>query len=98
MAYFKRYYWPWLACLLALMDALTHAIESIGSKRSTPWTEALCMHAVQLIGRYARQFVNNPGDPDAADAASLAAALAGAAAAPACVSAAAPALEELRSV
>jgi alcohol dehydrogenase class IV len=62
----------------ALMDALTHAIESIGSKRSTPWTEALCMHAVQLIGWHARQFVNNPGDPDAADAASLAAALAGA--------------------
>ncbi|HBK81868.1 MAG TPA: hypothetical protein DDZ83_19725 [Nitrospinae bacterium] len=62
----------------ALMDALTHAIESIGSKRSTPWTEAMCMQAVALIGRHARRFVDDPANPDSADPLALAAALAGA--------------------
>lgn len=62
----------------ALMDALTHAIESIGSNKSSPWTEAMCMQAIGLIGKYARRFVQNPADPEAADALALAAALAGA--------------------
>ncbi len=62
----------------ALMDALTHAIESIGSLRSTPWTEALSMQAVALIGRHARAFVDNPADPGAAGPIALAATLAGA--------------------
>jgi alcohol dehydrogenase len=62
----------------ALMDALTHAIESIGSPRSSPWTEALCMQAIAFIGRHARSFVENPADPEASGALALAATLAGA--------------------
>jgi len=62
----------------ALMDALTHAIESIGSPHSSPWTEALSMQAIALIGKYARLFVDNPANADAADPLALAATLAGA--------------------
>ncbi len=60
------------------MDALTHAIESIGSPRANPWTEAMCMQAIGFIGQNARIFVKNPADADAADACALAATLAGA--------------------
>jgi len=63
----------------ALMDALTHAVESLGSPRANPWTEALCFQAVGLIGQSARRFVKDPADPDAADPLALAACLAGAA-------------------
>ncbi len=62
----------------ALMDALTHAIESIGSLQSNPWTEALSMQAIALIGRNARAFVDNPTDLAAAGPLALAATLAGA--------------------
>jgi alcohol dehydrogenase class IV len=62
----------------ALMDALTHAIESIGSPHANPWTEAMCMQAIGLIGQHARRFVEDPADPDAADPLALAACLAGA--------------------
>ena len=62
----------------ALMDALTHAIESAGSKNSGPWTEAMCMRAIGLIGQHARRFVADPADPEASDAISLASTLAGA--------------------
>ena len=41
----------------ALMDALTHAVESLGSPRATPWTQALCFQAIGLIGQNARRFV-----------------------------------------
>ena len=60
------------------MDALTHAIESLGSTNANPWTETLCYEAIGLIGKSARQFIENTGDPDAADSISLAATLAGA--------------------
>ena len=59
----------------ALMDALTHAVESLGSPRANPWTQALCFQAVGLIGQNARRFV---ADPDAADPVALGACLAGA--------------------
>ncbi len=62
----------------ALMDALTHAIESAGSPKASPWTEALCMQAIASIGRHARRFVGDPADPEAADPLALAATLAGA--------------------
>ncbi len=62
----------------ALMDALTHAVESLGSPRANPWTEALCLRAIALIGANARRFVADPADPDAADPCALAACLAGA--------------------
>ena len=61
-----------------MMDALTHAIESIGSPLSGPWTEALCMQAIGYIGRHGRRFVEDPSDPEAAGPVSLAATLAGA--------------------
>lgn len=61
----------------ALMDALTHAIESLGSTRANPWTHALCMQSIALIGESARRFVEDPADPDAADPLALAATLAG---------------------
>ena len=62
----------------ALMDALTHAVESLGSPRANPWSQALCFQAIGLIGQNARRFVANPADPDAADPLALAACLAGA--------------------
>ncbi len=62
----------------ALMDALTHAIESIGSKQSSPWTEAMSMRAVAFIGKHARRFVDDPADPESADPIAMAATLAGA--------------------
>ncbi len=63
----------------ALMDALTHAVESLGSPRANPWTEALCFQAIGLIGKNARRFVADPADADAADPLALSACLAGAA-------------------
>lgn len=61
----------------AMMDALTHAIESIGSPASSPWTEALALQAIAFIGEHGRAYVDDPSDPEAADAVSLAATLAG---------------------
>ena len=61
----------------AMMDALTHAIESIGSPASSPWTEALALQAIAFIGEHGRIYVDDPSDPEAADAVSLAATLAG---------------------
>lgn len=61
----------------AMMDALTHAIESVGSPHSNPWTEALALRAVACIGDFGRAYVDDPSDPEAADAISLAATLAG---------------------
>jgi alcohol dehydrogenase class IV len=60
-----------------LMDALTHAIESMTSPKANPWTKALCLQAITNIGRYARRFVENPADPEPASAISLASTLAG---------------------
>ena len=61
----------------ALMDALTHSIESIGSPKSSPWTEGLANQSIQLIGRYAREYVIDRSIEESADAISLAATLAG---------------------
>tara|TARA_A100001037_G_scaffold306239_1_gene350125 strand:+ start:17938 stop:19101 length:1164 start_codon:yes stop_codon:yes gene_type:complete len=61
----------------ALMDALTHSIESIGSPKSSPWTEALANKSIELIGRYARKYVDDRSVEESADAISLAATLAG---------------------
>ena len=61
----------------ALMDALTHSIESIGSPDSSPWTEGLAFKSIELIGRYAREYVNDPSLKESADPISLAATLAG---------------------
>ncbi len=61
----------------AMMDTLTHAIESLGSPNSNPWTEALAFQAITYVGERGRAYVNDPSDPEAADAISLAATLAG---------------------
>lgn len=60
-----------------MMDALTHAIESMGSPKAGPWTRALCLEAIGNIGAFARQFVENPGDPEAAGPISIASTWAG---------------------
>ncbi len=61
----------------AMMDALTHAIESLGSPASNPWTEALAFQAIAYVGAHGRAYVDDPANPEAADAISLAATLAG---------------------
>ncbi len=60
-----------------LMDALTHAIESMTSPKANPWTRNLCLQAIANIGQYARRFVENPADPEPAGAISLASTWAG---------------------
>ena len=52
----------------AMMDALTHAIESVGSPSSSPWTEALAFQSITYIGKHGRAYVDDPSDPEAADA------------------------------
>ena len=61
----------------AMMDALTHAVESVGSPASNPWTEALAFESIARIGAHGRAYVDDPADPEAADGISLAAMLAG---------------------
>ena len=61
----------------ALMDALTHSIESIGSPKSSPWTEGLANKSIELICRYAREYIDDRSVEKSADAISLAATLAG---------------------
>lgn len=61
----------------AMMDALTHAVESVGSPASNPWTEALAFESIARIGAHGRAYVDDPADPGAADGISLAAMLAG---------------------
>ena len=61
----------------AMMDALTHAVESVGSPASNPWTEALAFESIARIGAQGRAYVDDPADPEAADSISLAAMLAG---------------------
>ncbi|MBT5367583.1 MAG: iron-containing alcohol dehydrogenase, partial [Nitrospinaceae bacterium] len=60
-----------------MMDALTHAIESMGSPKAGPWTRALCLEAIGNIGAHARRFVNDPSEPEAASAISIASTWAG---------------------
>ena len=61
----------------AMMDALTHAVESVGAPASNPWTAALAFAAVEKIGQHGRAYVDDPADAAAAEAVSLAATLAG---------------------
>lgn len=44
------------------MDALTHAIEAIHSVSNTPSTDALALHAIELIGSNIRDVVHNGSD------------------------------------
>jgi alcohol dehydrogenase len=47
------------------MDAMTHAAESIMSKRATPPTDALALHAVSLITKHLPRAVENGDDLEA---------------------------------
>jgi alcohol dehydrogenase len=60
-----------------LMDALTHAVESMTSPKASPWTRALCLQAIANIGENARKFIADPGDPASADPISIASTWAG---------------------
>lgn len=60
-----------------MLDALTHAIEAMGSPKANPWTDALCYQAIEYIGRYGRAFVKDRANPTAADRISISSTWAG---------------------
>lgn len=61
------------------MDALSHAIESYTSNQAQPITEALGIHAIELIGKWLRPFVADRTNLEAASNMMLASTIAGAA-------------------
>ncbi len=60
------------------MDALTHAIEAYTSKNHEPFSDALVLHAIRLIGENIRRAVGNGQDLDARTNMACASAMAGA--------------------
>ena len=61
------------------LDALTHAIEAYTSKNHEPFSDALCLHAIRLIGENIRRAYGNGLDMEARSNMALASAMAGAA-------------------
>ena len=61
------------------LDALTHAIEAYTSKNHEPLSDALCLHAIKLIGENIRRAFGNGFDLEARSNMALASAMAGAA-------------------
>ncbi|MET1031252.1 iron-containing alcohol dehydrogenase [Domibacillus tundrae] len=61
------------------MDALSHAIESYTSNQAQPITEALGLHAIELIGKWLRPFVADRSNVEAASHMMMASTIAGAA-------------------
>ncbi|MDQ0218684.1 iron-containing alcohol dehydrogenase [Peribacillus cavernae] len=59
------------------MDALSHAIESYTSNQAQPITEALGLHAIELIGKWLRPFVADRTNLEAASNMMLASTIAG---------------------
>ncbi len=59
------------------MDALTHAIECFVSVHSQPFTDALALHAIRLIGAFLRPSVANGADLEARSQMAIASTLAG---------------------
>jgi alcohol dehydrogenase class IV len=59
------------------MDALTHAIEAFVSVNSQPFSEAMALHAIRLIGTYLRPSVANGSDQEARSQMAIASTLAG---------------------
>lgn len=70
------------------MDALTHAVESVTSRSSTVFTEALALTAVRLIGKHLRRAVYHGDDIEAREQMLMASLLGGLALADAGVGAA----------
>ncbi len=59
------------------MDALTHAIEAFVSVNAQPFSDAMALHAIRLIGRYLRPSVANGADQEARSEMAIASTLAG---------------------
>ena len=59
------------------MDALTHAIESFVSVNSQPFSDALALHAIRLIGIFLRPSVANGANQEARSQMAIASTLAG---------------------
>ena len=59
------------------MDALTHAIEAFVSVDSQPFSDALALHAIRLIGTYLRPSVANGSNREARSQMAIASTLAG---------------------
>jgi alcohol dehydrogenase class IV len=59
------------------MDALTHAIEAFVSVNSQPFSDAMALHAIRLIGAYLRPSVANGSDQEARSQMAIASTLAG---------------------
>jgi len=61
------------------MDALTHAIEAFVSVNCQPFSDAMALHAIRLIGTYLRPSVANGSNQEARSQMAIASTLAGAA-------------------
>ena len=59
------------------MDALTHAIEAFVSVNAQPFSDAMALHAIHLIGRYLRPSVGNGSNQEARSEMAMASTLAG---------------------
>ena len=59
------------------MDALTHAIEAFVSVNAQPFSDAMALHAIFLIGRYLRPSVANGANREARSEMAMASTLAG---------------------
>jgi alcohol dehydrogenase class IV len=59
------------------VDALSHAIEAYTSNQAEPFTDALALHAVRLIGRHLRAFVDRRQNLEAAAGMMVASTMAG---------------------
>jgi alcohol dehydrogenase class IV len=59
------------------MDALTHAIEALVSVNAQPFSDAMALHAIHLIGRYLRPSVANGANQEARSEMAMASTLAG---------------------
>jgi len=59
------------------MDALTHAVEAFVSVNSQPFSDALALHAIRLIGAFLRPSVANGANQEARSQMAMASTLAG---------------------
>jgi alcohol dehydrogenase class IV len=59
------------------MDALTHAIEAFVSVNAQPFSDAMALHAIRLIGMYLRPSVANGSNQEARSQMAVASTLAG---------------------
>jgi alcohol dehydrogenase len=67
---------PYLAATTG-MDALTHAVETFVSVNSQPFSDALALHAIRLIGAFLRPSVANGANLEARSQMAMASTLAG---------------------